>query len=365
MRLNRRRFLFALAALSWVKPSQGAFSQAHLYYSARADFDGRYYVTAFDQEGKQHFKTLLPERGHAIIVNPKLKHLAAVARRPGTYLTVVDARSGEELYEVESQFNQHFYGHGVYTADGRWLLTSENNIETGQGIIVIRDALQAYKAVRHFPSYGIEPHEIRLLSDGKTLVVANGGILTRPETGRRKLNIETMSPSLAYIDINSGQLLEQHVLPAHLHKNSIRHLDVCVDDQVCFAMQYQGAANTLPPLIGLHRRGENIQLLNAPPAVQQQMRNYCGSAVVERSGRWFAVSAPKGDIVTIWSTDGQYITHVDITDGCGLAPGEHAGEFILSSGAGGVFNYSLTTKQLKPLTEVAKLQTRWDNHISI
>ena len=55
------------------------------------------------------------------------------------------------------------------------------------------------------------PHEIRLLPQGDTLVVANGGIETHPDSGRSKLNLPTMRPNLAYITIDGA--LKDRVAP--------------------------------------------------------------------------------------------------------------------------------------------------------
>ena len=367
--MNRRLFLKSLAASSLLLPSlniaAAKLPQKTHYFSARGDLDGRYFISAFDEQGKQRFDVLLPSRGHAIAVHPLLNHVVAVARRPETYLIVIDGESGQIIHHHESDENRHFYGHSVFSPDGRWLYTTENNIENGQGMIGVRDVMNNYRQVAEFKSHGIGPHELDLLSDGETLVVANGGILTRPETGRSKLNLDTMSPSLAYINANNGSLLEQHKLPANLHQNSIRHFAINRHDQVCFAMQYQGNASHQPPLVGLHRRGQPLQLMHAPAGIQQQMRNYCGSVCKDSSGHWFAVSSPRGNLITFWSArDAQYVSSVTVEDGCGIASGQGHGEFFLSSGTGGVFRYFIQQDKLTPVAPIADLKTRWDNHIS-
>jgi len=79
-------------------------------------------------------------------------------------------------------------------------------------------------------SNGIGTHQIALMPDGKRIVAANGGILTHPSTPRKKLNLDTMKPSLTYIDCESGKHLESY-FPQH-HQMSIRHIDVAADDTV-------------------------------------------------------------------------------------------------------------------------------------
>jgi hypothetical protein len=38
-----------------------------------------------------------------------------------------------------------------------------------------------YKQIGEFEAHGMEPHDIALLSDGRTMVIANGGIRTHPD----------------------------------------------------------------------------------------------------------------------------------------------------------------------------------------
>ncbi len=112
--------------------------------------------------------------------------------------------------------NRHFYGHGVFSRDGRLLYATEHDNETRAGLIGVYNATGGYKRIGEMPTYGIGPHEVILLSDGKTLAVANGGIETHIETGREKLNLSSMQPSLAFIDSTNGRLISQHKQSAEL-----------------------------------------------------------------------------------------------------------------------------------------------------
>lgn len=375
MPCSRRQFLATLATLACTAlattlpgcatPLTLSARNTHTrYLSARSSADGRYFLSGFDAAGAWRFDIPLPERGHGVAVHPEHHHVAVVARRPGQFLLVADLESGAVLYRLHSEPNRHFFGHGVYSPNGRWFYTTENDIENGSGLIAVRDAHNDYHLAREFPSHGIGPHELAWLSDGQTLAIANGGIETRPETGRTMLNLDHMAPSLVYLDAASGKLLEQHTLSAALHQNSIRHFAVGTDDLLCFAMQYQGAPSDLPPLIGLHQRGSEVRLLKAPDAVHRQMTNYCGSVCADVSGAWFAVSSPKGNVVTFWSAqNGAYAGKADIPDGCGIAAGVEPGEFILSSGLGGLYRHRVADGRTQSL-DTPDRDARWDNHIT-
>ena len=76
----------------------------------------------------------------------------------------------------------------------------------------MRDATDGYKQIGEFPARGMEPHDVALLSDGRTMVIANGGIRTHPDSGADELNLPDMKPSLVYVDITTGDLLEEQVL---------------------------------------------------------------------------------------------------------------------------------------------------------
>lgn len=112
-----------------------------------------------------------------------------------------------------------------------------------------------YKRIGEFASGGIGPHDIAWTGDG-TLVVANGGIETHPDSGRTKLNIPTMRPNLSYI--RDRRVIEQTEMPSALRKNSIRHLSVRQDGLVAFAMQWQGDERDGVPLAGLHRTAKSL-----------------------------------------------------------------------------------------------------------
>ena len=360
---SRRQFISMLVGLG-AAPIVSAVEIKSLpyFYSARANKMGRYFITALDAQGQSVFDVPLPGRGHGMALHPHRHELLAFARRPGEYLLVMNSLTGEVLHELRSQTERHFYGHGVFSADGRWLYTTENHFATGQGVIGVRDALQGYQQVNEFPSYGIGPHELVLSPDHTTLIVANGGILTHPDTGRSKLNLDSMRSCLAYIDRQTGKLIADYTLPKPLHQLSMRHIAVNQAGQVAIAMQFQGSRQQRPPLIGLHQKGQAIQLLTPPSEVVQRMKNYCGSVCVDPSQRYFAISSPRGNLVTFWSfAEATLQGTATIGDGCGVAAGTVKGEFLLSGGHGGVYRYQVHNKLKSELVQHS--DSLWDNHL--
>jgi len=73
----------------------------------------------------------------------------------------------------------------AFARDGRTLFATETAIETGDGVLGIYDAAADYRRRGEVPTHGLDPHEVRLMPDGRTLVIANGGILTHPDAPGR------------------------------------------------------------------------------------------------------------------------------------------------------------------------------------
>jgi hypothetical protein len=340
----------------------GTKNYSAIYFSSGADKLGNYFLSGLTNSGKEQFRLSLPSRGHGAAYQPNSNEIAVFARRPGKYIIVVNVLSGEKLAQVTCKEDRHFYGHGVYSPDGKWLYTTENEYDSGRGVIGVYDVKNRYRLVETLPAYGIGPHEIGLLADGKTMVVANGGIMTHPETGREKLNLAEMDSSLTYIEINSGKLLSAQRLLPKLRLMSIRHLDVGPDDNVAVVMQYQGPRRHLHPLVGFQKGSAAIELLSAPETVGYHMKNYCGSVAFDSSGKIIAVSSPQGGIISFWSVqEKRFLSYVEVKDGCGIAAENTPECFRITNGLGQIIRHSPLNKKTKIL--ISATNTRWDNHL--
>ena len=366
--IDRRRSLAWLAgglAAPLLVPRGAQAAPRPLFLSARGDKEGRYFVSGFARDGRPAFDLALPGRGHAVVPRPGRREAVVFARRPGGFALVLDLEAGRVLRRLESAEGRHFYGHGVFSRDGRTLFSSENAFESGRGVIGIRDATDGYRRLGEYPSYETGPHDLRLLADGRTLVVANGGVLTHPDSGRAKLNLPEMSPSLAYLDLADGALRGDYRLPARHHRLSIRHLAVGRNDEVAIALQYEGPRADLPPLVALHGGEDAIALLAAPEAVQRRMRNYCGSLALDSAGEILAVSCPRGDVITFWRVrERRFLGAMELADGCGVAPAAAPGCFLLSSGRGALVHHDPTRDETIPIATGFGPGAQWDNHLT-
>jgi len=359
MPLTRRRFLLA-GGLLGAGPLLAAGQRAG-YLSSASGLEGGHYLVGMDGDGRIRFRSPLPGRAHGISVRPGGCSCLLTARRPGRWLLELSLDDGSVLHRAQSAVGRHFYGHGSFDPSGRLFYASENDYDGERGVIGVYAADQNLRRVGEFHSHGIGPHEMCLMPDGRTLAVANGGILTHPDTGRSKLNLADMRPNLAYLDRRDGRLLEMVELPRELHQLSIRHLDVNRAGQVALAMQYQGPAGDAVPLVGLHRPGGSLQPVEIPERQRRRLRQYCGSVRFDCSGDWLAVSAPRGNRVLFFDVEGGYAGQTEVPDGCGISPSGRTGEFLLSGDRGDLRLFRPAQGVARELEGTDAL--RWDNHM--
>lgn len=363
--LSAGGLMFLTAPGVWAAP---AFASAGpRYLGVRRLGDGRaepfrFAACVADAGGHILRQVDLPARGHGFALSPDGKRAVAMARRPGTFAATfaIDGDGPARVFHAPA--GRHFQGHAVFEPTGRHLFATENNYDNGRGCIGIYDSADGFKRVAELPSHGVGCHELILMSDGRTAAVANGGILTHPDSGRAKLNLGTMRPNLAYVDIGNGRLEDTIEYPDdRRHKLSIRHLAAFADGRVVFACQDQGPAADGLPLVGLHCPGSgHIKDLEAPDAITLNLNGYCGSVAVDRGGRLAAVSAPRGNRVLFWDTlTGDLAGGMAIADGCGLAAGPTDGSFVLTSGLGAF----LVGGPNLPTPATPDGGAPWDNHL--
>ena len=363
MATDRRRLLLAGAALPLLGlPGPGTAapaprgSRAQRLLACRSDQRGRHHATLLDSRGARLLDIPLPGRGHGFAVSHNDRRAVIFARRPGDFMLAIDLAAQRAVAQIGAASGRHFYGHGAFSADDRLLYATENAYEAGQGRIGVYDVAHGFHRVGELDSHGIGPHEIALDPDGRSLLVAIGGIRTHPDLPRAKLNLNSMRSALVRIDAASGDLLAEHRTPQRWQRLGIRHLDVAPTGQVALALQYEGPTEDRPPLVGLLDR-DAVRWLQAPPGVQDAMRNYTGAVRFLADGSGFAVSAPRGGLVTLWAADGSYRCRLNQADACGLAA---AGDRLwYSDGLGGLSVEPAGADDRR----IAFQDTRWDNHM--
>lgn len=334
MRPSRRRFLGGAVTLGLAPGLGWAAAGSPACLAAAGLPDGSFALLGLAASGAEVFRLALPARGHAAAARPDRAEAVAFGRRPGRYALVLDCAAGRVTAELAPPPSRAFQGHGAFSADGRTLFTTETD-EEGRGLIGIWDAGAGYRRIGEAPSGGIGPHEVLLMPDGLRLAVANGGIATDGDS-RTPLNLATMRPNLAWLDVATGALAARIETPEALRLNSLRHLAVAADGTLAAALQWEGAAIDSPPLLALHRPGAAaLEFRAAPPELQRRTRNYAGSVAIAADGRQAALTAPRGGLMLVFDLADGAVRAVQSPDLCGVARSGDGFAFTTGHGAFG------------------------------
>ncbi|MBB3106991.1 hypothetical protein FHS24_001508 [Psychrobacter luti] len=289
--------------------------------SAEACHNGNDFgVVGIDADRQIVWQTTMPERVHDIVVQPifdrkstsanhkKNRDVVVMGRRPSEKFWVLDTANGQVKFAIKASSNRHFYGHACYILDGKLLYVTENDTISLDGKIGIYDADDNYKKIAEFDSHGIGPHELIMHPDGETLVIANGGIKTE-QASREELNLDSMRPSLVYLNRHTGALLEQ-IMPEH-NQMSVRHLAMHNDGTVMIGIQFQGEKHINVPLVLTHKRGDaDFKALIMPNNQWQRFHQYIASVAVDSGRNLLCVTTPIGGCAALYDLN----THTLIDD---------------------------------------------------
>jgi hypothetical protein len=371
--LCRRSFLAALGGLATLPVfarstlaesllNRDAQEGVPLFVSAYKLETGDYGVGIVDDLGQVLARISLPGRGHGAAVSPDRSRFVAFARRPGTFAVVVRPFEDTAPQVIASKPGRHFYGHGTFSADGRLLYAVENDFAAARGVVGVYDMSgREVHRVGEIETHGIGPHDLLLAPDGRSLIVANGGIETHPDKGREKLNLETMTPAVVFLDVETGDLQAEHALDPSLHQLSLRHMALDAHGRAWVGGQFEGPEGEQPPLVGIFSRDKAPVLVEVPDSVASGLQNYIGSVTANAGGDVIATSAPRGNRTLFWNAaTGAFLGSQEIEDGCGIAPIDQ-GSFLISDGNGAL---SLVGDPVSPAEILARPPgISWDNHM--
>jgi len=357
--LNRRRWLAQVAALgaaaapaAWATGAQdgGPLRMAAAWEAL--DAAGGWRVGVLERRGTRMAVAAaleVPTRAHGVWAEPGGTLLAA-ARRPGDWLVRLRAADGKALAWNWIEGGRAFNGHVIASADGRHLYTTETDLETAQGLVGVRDAASLEK-IDEWPTHGMDPHELLPDGDG-SLLVANGGIPTLPETGRVKVELHRMDASLVRLAAGDGRLLGQWRLADR--RLSLRHI----------AWGEAGGRRVLG--IALQAEHEDAAARRAAPLLARfdgrqltahgagHLLNGYGGDIAFAAGR-FAVSCPRADGVALWQADGRWDGFAPLPEACALATGR-GGAALWAGGRDGAAQLP------RPADGLAIEGLRVDNH---
>jgi hypothetical protein len=225
-------------------------------------------------------------------------------------------------------------------------------------LIGVRDTDTLAKRAE-FASRGVGPHALLVEPNGD-LLIANGGILTLPETGRTKRNLDRMDPSLVRLDAAGGQLRGQWRLPDS--QLSIRHLARAENGRVGIALQAEHskpAERATAPLFALFD-GTALQLGETPKGIELAGYGADVACLSNSAGASFAVSCTRAGVVAWWDADGRYKGSVPWRGAGALG---RCGDALIATGERG--KLARVTPVDLSVVGSAPASFHWDNHLTL
>jgi len=357
---SRRHFIASLAAWmstpAWARAATSGM-QTDIQLAANWQAGNSYQTgllsgTASSEALKITATIDVPTRAHGLLREPT-GTIITVARRPGNWLLRWD-REGKPLAWHWIEPNRAFAGHVLASADGSTLYTTEIDLETGSGLIGVRDAATLEKRAE-WPTHGIDPHQLVWdVTHPGSLIIANGGVPTRPETGRMKHDLDQMDSSLVRLHGRTGELLGQWRLEDS--RLSLRHLawNVSVHGHPLLGIALQAEHDrpeekSSAPVLALF----DSHTLRTVPATRS-LAGYGGS--IAPLGDGFAVSCPRAQGIALYGSDGFHEV-INLAEACPLAA---ASEKLVAGGSAKALG--LDFLNIRAIDEIGIPNIRLDNH---
>jgi hypothetical protein len=256
---------------------------------------------------------------HGIIIDPKNKKRLLAFERDGTAAAEIDLGSLSMTKKIAIGKDKIFGGHGAFAPSGDTLFCTETSLKSQKGSISIRDG-NSFDILGEFPSYGESPHQCQLINDATTLVVSNTG----------SSNSENARPSIAYIDVQSQQLLKRITLDDQ--QLNAGHFDIAEDGSLVVASAPRaGSEKTQTGGVSIRSGKQEMLTMTQPALVIEQMTGEALSIAIDDKHNVAAVTHPDANMVSFWSINKRTLVKaMSIPDPRGVTLSLNKKSFIIS-----------------------------------
>lgn len=326
--ISRRYFLqmtAALTALGWSRALFSKSSTSELWLLSPASWDGKE-VVAFNNLTRGTSGTMpgVPQ-GHSVLVHPGKNGTVLALPKYGTEAIELDVRAGKVTGRLSSIDGYQFYGHGLFSPDGKVLYTSESAEKADEGLLAVRDG-GTYRILSRLPTHGTNPHDCHFVDGGRTLVVANAGPKeydTTVDGGKRT--------SLAFLEVGTGKLLKKMQCPTPNIK--LAHF-LPLDDKTMVVGGVPGIDKPKHPgRVVLSNASGELEVLAVPEAELAQIRDEVLSLAVDPKRSTVAVTFPMSGHVAFWNFKTRaFLALVPLKEAKGIVFDSGTRRFLVSNG---------------------------------
>lgn len=287
-------------------------------FQTEGSSDINYVLSIIDVTRQQRHLSTMSFLPHGIHSNATDLNRLAIFEKKGPNACEYDLASRSIVREIPRVNNRYFYGHGAYSVDGASLFSTETRLDSFDGVIGIRNSTDL-GYLGEFPSYGKEPHECKLIDNGNTLVVTNGGGDNSGE-----------APSVTYIDVNTQQLVEKVELTNT--KLNTGHMAISSKgDLVVISAPRLGLDSKQLGGVSIRPHGGEVVSVKDPEVVTRRMRGEALSVAIHNQKGLAAVTHPDGGMVTFWSIpERRLLKAIDLPHPRGVELTSDQNDFLVS-----------------------------------
>lgn len=195
-------------------------------YSRSSTSNGSICIGGINEE---IFYLAAPGKVHEITKNPARPTQCFASTKWGLEACLIDVEKKTMIKEIKSSSSDSFYGHSVYSGDGKFLYVSMSSEYSGQGYVSVRDS-ETLNEVRRLSTNGQMPHQIKWVESDKTLAVINSMQLDHIKGPLHSV--------LSFINVKTGAVEKSY--PTSISKQA--HFSITDDDSVAILcrVNYKG-----------------------------------------------------------------------------------------------------------------------------
>ena len=309
----------------------------------------------------------VPDEVHLATLYPDGKSILVCSRKPNASLLKYSL-SGELIAELKPLPNQHFEGHCIFSADEKFIYATASDFQQTaadkQGRLLILNSSDL-SIISDHSSGGIGPHELVWQSES-LIAIANTGVITHPDSGRKILNIDNIQSNVALYNTTSKKIDYHWEVP--LQGLSARHLDRIQDGTLIIGCQYK-KQDKRPPCIAFAQIGKSLSFADIKnESFHWQMQGYTASIKAIPNSNKALITNPRGHFLSQWEhsdsvTDNQLLKNEPIEFNKGLKLSTDGKKAWLSQGAGELRVWNTQTEQLNTTRIILKPNIWWANHL--
>lgn len=154
---------------------------------------------------------------HSICQNPVEKNMMASISKWGLRGGIFDVRSNQFTHQLRSPENTRFFGHALFSADGKYLFASAAQNKTHIGYILVIEP-ETGNVVDAISSGGLAPHDFFFV-DQDHIIIANSGYSVQDPSG---------SGNLALVNLKEKKVIAQYEAPYAAHLAQLSPNDIAV-----------------------------------------------------------------------------------------------------------------------------------------